>query len=169
MKRNLMLFLVMCFSFVSCKKESDIKTCWQLVQNGGLVNGGEICNKTQTEMQDQYGNQFDFFRSSEPRYCWRFNGPQISGYGYARNLPQYIIDKYYTPYSYVSIKINCNSFCNWRMFIRSQSKITGQYQPTLVKNETYLTDTCRTLYVGRIVVVRETTDSLITAEYKNEF
>jgi hypothetical protein len=61
------------------------------------------------------------------------------------------------------IKIDCNSFCNCEWTEERKSKITGLYDLNRSVVETFLSaDTCSKLYIGRIVVIRENTDSIIT-------
>ena len=146
----------------SCKKENQ-KTCWRLVDGlGNMLN--EVCNKTESEMNAEYGSQYGFFRSSDPFYCWKVqqlpNPPN-----YIRNVPQYIIDKFLPGYTIE--KVDCNSFCKWKILFKHQSKITGHFTPTTLKTETIMnvSDTCGKLFPGRIVVVSETADSIHTAEF----
>lgn len=62
--------------------------------------------------------------------------------------------------------------CRWELYLKSKSKITGFYQPTRRIVETYsgsTADTCSKLFVGKEVILRETTDSIITVIYNKEF
>ena len=127
------------FSF-SCKKENQ-KTCWNLVQNGVIIQG-QACDKSQKEMQEQFGNQYLFVRTSEPRFCWRFNLANTTTYFYRRDVTQSMVDNFWRPLRYEGIKVSCKSFCNWEILMQSRSKITGQYRNTTFMIETYTTDTC---------------------------
>jgi len=167
MKHIVIIFIVAIWSSISCKKENQ-KTCWNLVQNGGIIPG-QVCDKSQKEMEEQFGNQYFFVRTSEPRYCWRFKQANNNTYYYGRDVTQSMIDKFYQPYGYESVKVACNSFCTWEILLRSQSKITGQYLPTRINRETYTTDTCTKLFTGRVVVTREAADSIFTSTYNKEF
>ena len=72
--------------------------------------------------------------------------------------------------AYQFTKINCNSFCVVEWLEKHKSKITNQYGPTiLVVDRDLLADSCSKLFVGKLVVVRETTDSLITRELSKKF
>lgn len=169
MKFFLQLSAVFIISILICScKKSDPKTCWYLVDGiGNIIN--QVCNKTEAEMTAEYGSQYGFYKTSDPLYCWKLtrqSSPDI----YEHNLPQYIVDKYSA--GYVSEKVNCNSFCIWKILFKHKSKITGFYTPTTAKKETFLTaltDTCATLYVGRIVIVNETADSIHTAEFNEQY
>ena len=154
-------------SLYSCKKENQ-KTCWNLVQNGGIIPG-QICDKSEQEMQEQFGNQYLFVRTSEPRYCWRFNLANTTTYFYRRDVTQSMIDNFWRPLRYESVKVSCNSFCNWEILMHSRSKITGQFRNTTLMKETYTTDTCSKLFTGRVVVTGETADSIFTSTYSKEF
>ena len=152
----------------SCKK-SDGKNCWYLVDALGYVIPTPICDKTESDMNAQYGATYGFFPASDPTYCWKLTRSTYPD-AYVRNVPQYVIDKYYP--GYTATTVNCNSFCIWKVLFKNQSKITGLFTPTTVKIETYLNqpiDTCSKLFVGRIVTVSETTDSIHTAEYMEEY
>lgn len=146
----------------SCKKENQ-KTCWTLVDHLGFIMN-EVCGKSENEMNAEYGSQFFFFRSSEPYYCWKLTKPS-SPDNYIRNVPQFIIGKFFP--SYTAAIVNCSSFCKWRVLYKHRSKITGNYGPVIQKTETILniSDTCGKLFVGRIVTVSETVDSIHTAEF----
>ena len=166
-KTRALSVLVLVMLLNSCKKDS--KTCWYLVDSLGYVIPQAICGKTESEMQAEYGNQYGFFRTSDPTYCWKLTKPTYPD-AYVRNVPQYVIDRYFP--GYAAVTVNCNSFCIWRVLFRHKSKITGLYTPTTVKVETYLNqpiDTCSKLFVGRVVIVSETTDSIHTAEYLEQY
>jgi hypothetical protein len=151
---------------MACKK--DNKACWQAFDWAGIdVRGLVICDKTQEEAQAAYP-QFWFYNSNEAKYCWRLQ-PANAGVSYTGNIPQSMADKMWAAFGYTYTKIDCNSFCKWKIFEKSKSKITGFFQPVSLYYETYTTDTCSKLFVGRVVTVRETTDSLITREFIEKF
>ena len=167
MNNKLILSIIFICLFSSCKKENQ-KTCWNLVQNGGIIPG-QICDKSEQEMQEQFGNQYLFVRTSEPRYCWRFKQANAIAFFYRSDVTQSMINVFYQPFGYESLKVPCNSFCNWEILMQSRSKITGQYRETSIMRETYTTDTCTKLFTGRVVVTKETTDSIFTSTYSKEF
>ena len=146
----------------SCKK-SDEKTCWILVDQLGVFMN-EVCGKSENDMNAQYGGQYLFFRSSDPRYCWKLTRPSTPD-TYVRNVPQYIIGKFFA--AYTAEIVNCSSFCKWKVLYKDRSKITGDYAPVTQKTEAILNinDTCGKLFVGRVVTVSETADSIHTAAF----
>lgn len=165
MKTKLCIIPVLIFTVLlinSCKKENQ-KTCWYLVDNMGVIMN-EVCGKSENEMNAEYGSQYGFFRSGDPRHCWKLRrqtDPEI----YVRKVPQYIISRFFP--AYTAEIVDCNSFCKWRVLFKHRSKITGNYAPTTGKTVTIMNvnDTCGKLFTGRIVTVSETPDSIHTAEF----
>ena len=94
--------------FSSCKKENQ-KTCWNLAENGYIIQG-QICDKTQKEMEEQFGNQYLFVRTSEPRYCWRFKQANATAFFYRRDVTQSMIDVFYQPFGYYDAIRNAGKF-----------------------------------------------------------
>ncbi len=93
-------------------------------------------------------------------FCWKLtdlNGSIL----YARQIPASLINKFSDRYHYNYSKIDCNSFCNWTIIEKSKSKVTGFYIPAREYRETF----CNKLFVGRIIVYRETADSITTREF----
>ena len=164
-KSLFLLTLHFLFCFSSCKKDRvDTKACWQAFDPlGADVKNLVLCDKTKTEAEAAYP-QYWFYNSSETKFCWRVQPPNSSIF-YTSNIPQSMADKMWAAYGYTYTKVDCNSFCTWKILEKSKSKVTGFYQPVKQFVETYTTDTCTKLFVGRVVTVRETTDSLITREF----
>ena len=167
MKENYILTFLFLLLVTSCKKENQ-KTCWNLVQNGVIVSG-QICDKSQKEMEAEFGSQYMFVRTSETRYCWRFREDNFRPYFYRREVTQSMVDNFWRPRGFEGVKVSCNSFCNWQILMRAQSKNTGLYSQTWLLVETYTTDTCTKLFTGRVVVTRETADTIYTSTYHKEF
>ncbi len=169
MKQLLIAALVLIVFFVSCSKENK-KTCWVLVDYSGLVlNNANVCDKTEAEMHAEYDSRFWFYNSQETVYCWKIIWNNSTPF-YVTNLPQSIMLKLFPSnlaYSYTTV--DCNSFCNWQILEKRKSKITGLFTPSYRYNETYFADSCTKLFEGRIVVYRETTDSIITREFQKKF
>ncbi len=167
MKRKHIIPLLAVLVFTSCKKESQ-KTCWNLVQNGVIVPG-QVCDKSQKEMQEQFGNQYFFVRTSETRYCWRFNEANTTTYFYRRDVTQSMVDNFWRPRGFEGLKVSCNSFCNWQILMRAQSRGTGLYSQTWLKVETFTTDTCTKLFTDRVIITTETPDTIYTSTFYKEF
>jgi hypothetical protein len=148
--------------FISCKKDKN--ACWQAYDVFGIeVTGLVICDKTQSEAEAAYP-RYLFCNAAEAKYCWRVQQAN-GGIFYTGSMPQSIADKMWLRYGYTYTKFDCNNICQWKIFEKSKSKITGSFQPVTQYIETYTTDTCTKLFVGRIITIRETADSLITREY----
>lgn len=152
--------------FASCKKEKV--GCWQGYDPAGYkIPGLVVCNKTKAEAEAMHPRYW-FYKEGEKEYCWKMEvGSNIS---YVNEMPESIAQKYTANNgAYKFTKINCNSFCHCEWQEKHQSKITGLFNPTRITSETLLSaDTCSKLFVGRVIVFRETADSLITRELKKK-
>lgn len=166
------LFLIISCLFtlgVSCKKEADQPSCWYMVDNAFIIST-EACNTTRAALEAQYGNQYFYIRSSEPRYCWKVtNGSSVT---YRKNVTQGMVDKYYTPNGIQAQKLDCNSFCKWEYYTFRRSKITGQRGPLSASvqlfTDSVAQDTCSKLYPEKEVVIWETADSIGIGTYLHE-
>ena len=168
---TLFLFSVTFLLSGTCNKNDDISVvtnpCWQAFDpQGADVNGLLICDKTKAEAEAAWP-QYWFYNAGETKYCWK--GQQgANPFFYASNIPESMADKMRSTYGYTFTKVDCSSFCNWQILEKHKSKITGLYKPTLVYHETLFSDSCSKLFVGKIVIYRETTDSLITREFSKK-
>jgi len=146
---------------ISCRK--DNKGCWQAFDKGGAdVQGLIICNKTKAEAEAMRP-EYWFYKEGETKYCWQIQTPNRTSYAWG--IPESMATKMSEQSGYVFTKKDCNSFCSCEWYEKHKSKITGQFGATLLVQEYLLSaDTCSKLSVGKVVVVRETTDSLITRE-----
>lgn len=157
--------IIACFLvFPYCSKDSG-KHCWGAVDSGGndVPFSPNPCGITKKEMQDRFPNWW-IYNADAPKYCWREQYP--SGTGYTPNLAEAVIERrsQIIP-GYTASKVDCSNFCNleWREY--HKSKITGSFGPTYAFRETLVnSDTCAKLFTGRVITIRETTDSLITRE-----
>jgi len=166
MKLKYILILGVVF-FSNCTK--DGKGCWQAFDPQGYdVPGLELCDKTKAEAEATY-SRYWFYRSNEKKYCWLI---QIgSNTSRTWGVPESIANRYMQENgAYHFTKIDCNSFCHCEWYEKHKSKITGLFSPTFFISETLLSaDSCSKLSVGRVVVVRETSDSIITRELTKKF
>ena len=162
MKLKLTLLLAGAIFLSSCKK--DGKGCWQAFSRMGYdVAGLLLCEQTKAEAESTWP-QYWFYRSGEKKYCWYV---QLGTQNYYQwDMPESMAAKYEdTNGAYQFTKIDCNSFCSCEWYEKHKSKITGEFTPTYVITEILVSgDSCSKLSVGKIVVVRETSDSLITRE-----
>jgi hypothetical protein len=162
LKVKLTFFLTLAVLFNNCRK--DGKGCWQAFDPLGYdVQGLVLCNKTKAEAEAAYP-QYWFYRQKENKYCWQIqNGTNTS---HAYDIPESIADKYMSVNNTLQFtKVDCGSFCICKWLEKRKSKITGEFTPARVIIETFLSpDTCSKLFIGRLIVVKETADSFITRE-----
>jgi len=165
MKVKWILFLLTSFLLSSCKK--DGKGCWQAFSPlGEDIPGLVLCDKTKAEADAAYP-QYWFYPSDERKYCWLVQIGADSSRTWA--VPESMAQKMEAERGYHFTKIDCNSFCFCQWVEKRKSKVTGLFAPALLITETLLSaDSCSKLSVGKVVIVRETTDSLITRELTNK-
>ena len=122
-----------------------------------------MCDKTKAEAEAAWPIYW-FYRSGEKKYCWHVL-IGINDY-YLWDVPESMVKKYMEVNgAYQFTKVDCKSFCYCQWQEKHKSKITGLFTPTLVITENFLSaDTCSKLFVGKVVTIRETSDSLITRE-----
>jgi len=166
MKVKWILFLLTIFLLCSCKK--DGKGCWQAFNPQGYDERGLVlCDKTKAEAEAAYP-QLWFYRIGERKYCWRV---QIgTNTFYADGIPKSMAEKTVASNgAYHFTKIECGSFCHCLWYEKHKSKITGEYAPTRGIYETILSaDSCSKLFVGRVIIISETADSLFTRELSSK-
>lgn len=161
-------FLLLITGLISCSKEK--RACWQAFDPFSQqdVNGIVYCDKTKAEAEATDG-RWMYYKKGAPKYCWKvvFNGTSTH---YESGIPEEIAQKYMqTNGAYQYSKVDCGSFCNVSWLEKKQSKITGLYSPNQIITESFgSSDTCSKLFVGRVIVYRETTDSLITRELQTK-
>ena len=167
MKLGQVIFLGVVILFSNCSK--DGKGCWQAFDpQGNNVPGLLLCDKTKAEAEAAYPAYW-FYRSGEEQYCWLV---QIGSNSYRTwGVPESIANRYMQENgAYHFTKIDCKSFCYCEWNEKHKSKITGLFGPTRLISETILSaDSCSKLSPGRVIVVRETTDSLITRELSRRY
>lgn len=147
-----------------CVKHDDEKACWQAFSPaGGDMPGLILCDKTLAEAEAAYPGMW-FYNANETKYCWQLQTAQGTTH-YLRQVPVSMANKMETALGHTFTKMDCNSFCTWTCHDKQKSKITNNYGPTRQKLHTYLGDSCSLLYVGKVIVIKETTDSIYTREY----
>ena len=161
---KVLLAAILMINLFSCNKENNEKTCWQgFDPSGYTVQGLTVCDKTLDEMKAAYPGYW-FYRADEPTYCWQVQPPQGSRF-YMRNVPTSMVDSIRSYRGGNFTKVDCNSFCVWQYLDKTRSKITGLYSPTRMSVEVYAADSCSKLFLGRVIVIRETTDTIVTREF----
>lgn len=167
MKLKLFLFVFTAFLINSCKKDGN--GCWQAFDPLGYdALGLIICDKTKAEAEAAHP-QFWFYKQGEKKHCWKV---QVVGrIYYAWGIPESMAEKQMQENgAYQFTKVDCNSFCTLEWHEKHKGKLTIQFGPTRVITETIVsTDSCSKLSIGKVVVVRETADSLITKELVKKY
>ncbi len=154
-------------SVSSCRR--DGKACWQAFDPQGYdAPGLVLCDKTKAEAEAQYP-RFWFYKAGEKKYCWKV---QLGGRtSYTWGVPESMAERQMQENgAYQFTKVDCNSFCAVEWHEKHKSKITGQFGPVRLVTETLLAaDSCSRLSAGKVVVVRESSDSLITRELMKKY
>lgn len=168
---QLMKLLSIYFAIVlflsSCGKNN--KACWQAFDpQGADAQGLVLCDQTKAEAEAAWP-QYWFYKAGEQKFCWRV---QIGSNVYNTwGVPASMAQRYMQENgAYQFTKIDCNSFCVVEWYEKHKNKITNQFGPVRsITDKNLSADSCGKLSVGRIVVVRETSDSLITRELVKKF
>jgi hypothetical protein len=162
MKQHLILLVLFSFFLIQCKK--DDKDCWQAFDPMGFdVPGLVVCDKTISEAEAAYP-QYWFYKSGEAKYCWKIQFGTNTYYTW--DIPESMANRHMQENgAFQYSKINCNNFCSLEWHEKHKNKITNELGPVRLVVETIVSaDSCSKLSVGKIVIIRETTDSVITRE-----
>jgi hypothetical protein len=145
--------------FFSCKK--NIERCWQ-VYDGMGNEMGIVCGKTETEIQNLYGPFYDI--PNAPKFCWKvtYAGGVIA---YPENLTQKLVNIWHGPNAVMIEKIECGYCQRWLTREKWMKKSSGTFAYTPVQSQQYCGDTTATIFAGRIITLRETTDSVFYHEF----
>lgn len=150
-------FLIVLF-LVACTKNKE--HCWQVYDNLGNQMS-IVCGKTEAEIKEQYGIFYD--RADAKKYCWmiQFGGSSTT---YVENITEKMLGVFF-PGGIIREKVPCGYCQRWSSREKDLYKPTGSFMFKPIKVEQYCGDTCATIFVGRVVVIRDTPDSLITVEF----
>lgn len=143
---------------ISCKKEKE--HCWQVYDMLGNEMG-IVCGKTESEIKTEYGSFYD--RANAPKYCWKYLNTNGTA-GYSENLTEKIAGYWFRNATHLE-KVTCGYCQTWYTREKGVLKSTGQYRYQQIRTELYCGDTCATIYAGRLVILRETQDSIIYHEF----
>ncbi|HMT76022.1 MAG TPA: hypothetical protein PKA77_18250 [Chitinophagaceae bacterium] len=137
------------------------KGCWEawdvLFNN---MQDSRFCDKKLSEVQAEYPS-FMFCPLGETRLCWKKNGTE----SYFPLVPKTIMDEYARRSGDTFTQVDCASFCILSWAEKRKSKATGLYAPTQGFSEVLKNgDSCSRLFVGRVVTVSETADTIVTRE-----
>lgn len=160
-------FLVVLLAFfisIGCEKKSsgDPKYCWEIVDAAGN-RLGKLCDRTEKQMVDTFQNPCYYYQLGEEEYCWL-----IDGSIYIPDAPEDYIKRFIKCYGKTSYtKVECGYCQFWYTRKKEIYKPANTATYSQVRKEYLCGDTVKTLYKGRQVVLRETTDSLIVVEFSN--
>jgi hypothetical protein len=152
------LFFIIVTFFVACTKNKEY--CWQAYDALGNEIG-IVCHKSESEMTAQYGIYFD--RADAKKYCWKIQYPG-SVFSYPENITEKMAGIFFQG-AVIREKFPCGYCQKWMSREKDLYKPTGGFMYKQIKVEQYCGDTCATIFAGRIVVIRDTPDSLITVEF----
>jgi hypothetical protein len=162
MKTSFILLLGAILIVFSCKKESNTKYCWQLVDPLGN-NINSVCDKTPSEMQSSYPNSCSYYQMGGEEYCWL-----VDGNIFIKNATENSINHYFQCYGGLHAeKVACDYCQNWYSRQKNTYKPNNTFTYSPVHLQHYCGDTVHTLFQGREIVLRESTDSLITLQFSN--
>ncbi len=164
---KLIIAVCLILLFTSCRKDS--KGCWQAFDpQGADAQGLILCDKTKAEAEAAYP-LFWFYKSGEKKYCWKVQFSSNTSYRWG--VPESMAERYmHENGAYRFTKTDCSSFCSIEWLEKHKSKTANQFGPTRFITETLLSaDSCGKLSIGKVVVMRETADSLITRELVKKF
>lgn len=155
-----MLFFAM-FMVLSCKKASKEEYCWQLIDPlGNPINS--VCGKTESEMQASYPTPCSYYKLGNS-YCWF-----IDGTIFMKDKPEDYISHFLQCYNHTSAtRVACDYCQNWYTRQKNTYKPSNTFSFFPVHVEQYCGDTVHTLFQGKEIILRETTDSLITLQFSN--
>jgi hypothetical protein len=157
----LLLATVICGS---CKKETNERACWQLMDAlGNELN--TICDKTEAEMEAAFPGNCSFFKAEGEKFCWLIRDNHFVKDATVHKV-NHIIRCFYATVP-VPVKVSCDYCQVWYSRQKSMYKPTGSFIYSPVRSEQYCGDTARTLFQGRQVTIRETVDSLVTLQFSN--
>ncbi len=173
MKRFLPLLAFVIFILIAgCKKNSDKRACWQIIDFSG-TDVTTICDKTEAELLEcanngtcGYGNitSCNYYKIGGEKYCWKIGNSYINDI--TENKAKLLATCFMggaTP-----TKIDCSLSCrNWYHREKKTYKPanTTTYSPTTI--ERFCGDTLSKLYHGRQITRKDNADSLIIIQFSN--
>ncbi|HEV7781993.1 MAG TPA: hypothetical protein VGO58_12050 [Chitinophagaceae bacterium] len=145
--------------FTACRKDHEY--CWQVYDALGN-EAGIVCGKTETAMTEQYGVYFD--RQDAKKYCWKIQYSAGGPFSYPENITEKMAGIFFQG-AVTKEKFTCGYCQKWMWREKGLYKPSGSFAYKPIKVEMFCGDTCATLFAGRIIIVRDTPDSLITVEF----
>jgi hypothetical protein len=160
-------FLVMLLVFltgIGCRKKDhqpeEPKYCWGVLDGSG-VPIGKICNRTETEMKDSLPNACYYYKLGDEEFCWLVDSSM-----YIENVPKNYIKQVLKCYNKTSYKkVTCGYCQSWYTRQKNTYKPANTVTYSPVRVQRLCGDTVKTLYQGRQITLRETSDSLIVLQF----
>ena len=121
-----------------------------------------VCDKTESEIQALYGPFYD--RADAKKFCWKINYSNGTT-GYLENLSEKMAAYWYGINGSSIEKVICGYCQRWQTREKDVIKSTGQFSFKQIEVKMYCGDTCSKLFPGKLVLLRETTDSIIYHEF----
>jgi hypothetical protein len=164
-KIGFFLALMVGFTGIGCKKNDTgvgifSRGCWGLIDAAGNKMG-TVCGTTGIEMEAYY-NPCSYYRLGEEA-CWLLDGRT-----YVENVPEDYVKLIIKCFGHTSYtKVACGYCQRWYTRQKNIYKPTNTATYSPIRLQQLCGDTVHTLFQGRQITLRETTDSLITLEFSN--
>jgi len=176
MKTFFSAVLICAAFFIGCKKETEKRYCWQLIDNAGN-DLDSVCDKTEAELLDCVKNNTcgtylnggsitncNYYKIDGARSCWKINN------SYFRDLTESQANLYARCFygNAVPTKVDCSFACQ-RWFHREKKtyKPNNNITYSYITQENFCGDTVLTLYQGRQIIRKDDADSLIVIQFSN--
>lgn len=123
-----------------------------------------VCGATESELQVTYPNPCNYYKLGGKEYCWYLNSNGV----FIKNKPEDYIQRLKQCFNFSNaVKVDCDYCQTWYTRQKNTYKPTNTFAYSPVRIQQYCGDTVHTLYQGRVIVLRETSDSLITVQFSN--
>ncbi len=165
MKQFLFLLFIIAAS-VSCGDKPAVvdepvqtKFCWKIT-DFNLILITTVCDKTEAEVAAEYPNNY-YYKSDEPLKCWY----SANSNTYLPNCPLSLLTK--VAPGKVFVQVNCGYCAFW--YHREKKKYLPNNSITygITRVERLCGDTVLTLFRGREVFLRQSTDSIIVRQFSD--
>jgi len=160
--RTAFLFMLLVVVAPSCIKGAK-KHCWQLVDAFGNELYS-VCDKTEAEMKASYPSSCNYYKLGGTNYCWL-----IDDNIFIKDKPQEYVDIVLHCFNHTNArKVACDYCQTWYTRQKSIYKPNNTFRYSTVTAQRLCGDTVHTLFNGREIILRETTDSLIVLQFSND-
>jgi hypothetical protein len=158
----------------SCKKDSNKKYCWQLIDQVGNKMG-VVCDKTEAELLACTSNGtcgISITTPLNPCSYYKVEGEELCWYvdnRYILKATENEINHLRKCFNLTTaaIKVDCNYCQNWYTREKRTYKPNSTFSYSPVTHKLYCGDTTRTLYQSREIILKNDADSLIVIQFSN--